>query len=96
MEGKTKNLCAQIPIGLHERVIGEKDARGMTLSEYVTLVLKEYYEGRTNTMQDTKTIAFQVSPELNQRLKNYLTKHGLTQKQFFTDLLEKILSEDGE
>ncbi|MBR2073463.1 MAG: hypothetical protein IJ976_07375, partial [Alistipes sp.] len=34
------------------------------------------------TMNENKTIAFQVSPELNQRLKAYLAKHNLKQAHF--------------
>ena len=42
---QTKNLCAQIPITLHTRVRQEQEKSGKTLSEYITEVLSEYYEG---------------------------------------------------
>lgn len=31
----TKNLCAQIPIDLHERVSEERERLGQTTSEYI-------------------------------------------------------------
>ena len=71
MEG-TRNLCAQIPISLHDKVREEKEALGLSLNEYVTKILKEYYEGGKITMAQTKTLAFQISEELDQRLKNFL------------------------
>ena len=33
---ETKNLCAQIPILLHERVSEEWERLGQTISEYIT------------------------------------------------------------
>ena len=33
-EGKTKNLCAQIPEELHSKVSAERERSGQTLSQY--------------------------------------------------------------
>lgn len=41
----TRNLCAQIPIYLHDRVREERESLGQSLSEYVTQILKEHFEG---------------------------------------------------
>ena len=38
----TKNLCAQIPIDLHERVSEERERLGQTTSEYITNLIQEY------------------------------------------------------
>lgn len=46
---ETRNLCAQIPIYLHDKVREEKDALGLALSEYVTKILKEHFEGGRKT-----------------------------------------------
>ena len=40
----TKNLCAQIPIDLHERVSEERERLGQTTSEYITYLIQEYYD----------------------------------------------------
>ena len=45
-------------------------------------------------MNENKTIAFQVSPELNQRLKAYLAKHNLKQAHFIIGLIENALNND--
>ena len=41
----TRNLCAQIPISLHDRVREERESLGQSLSEYVTQILREHFEG---------------------------------------------------
>lgn len=94
---ETKNLCAHIPISLHERVRAEQEMSGMCLSEYVTKLITEYYE-RTGekTMADTRTMAIQISEELFGRLKEHLKTTGISQKQFIIMLIEKALDEDAE
>ena len=39
----TKNLCAQIPIDLHERVSEEREWLGQTTSEYIANLIQDYY-----------------------------------------------------
>ena len=93
----TRNLCAQIPISLHDKVREEKEALGLSLNEYVTKLLKEYYEGGKNNMAQTKTLAFQISEELDQRLKNFLaaekerTGKKISQREFVVGLIEQAL-----
>ena len=45
---ETKNLCAQVPISLHNRVTEAKEALGQTTAEYITNLLTEYYEMKEN------------------------------------------------
>ena len=92
-----KNLCAMIPADLHAKVIAEKEQLALsTLGEYVELVLKEHFEGGKITMAETKTLAFKITEELDQRLKNFIAaekKHGrkITQKEFVIGLIEQAL-----
>ena len=44
----TKNLCAQIPTGLHDRVSRAKDQAGLTTAQYITNLLTEYFEMKEN------------------------------------------------
>lgn len=46
----TKNLCAQIPIDLHERVSEERERLGQTTSEYIVNLIQDYY----NMMENQK------------------------------------------
>ena len=96
--GAKKNLCGMIPEELHARAVAEKEQLGLkTLGEYVELILKEHFEGGI-TMAATKTLAFQITEELDQRLKNFIAaekKHGrkITQKEFVIGLIEQALAE---
>ena len=63
----TRNLCAQIPVSLHDRVREERESLGQSLSEYVTQILREHFEGGKPIMTATKTLAFQIPEELDLR-----------------------------
>ena len=75
---ETKNLCAQIPIPLHERVSEERERLGQTTSEYITQLIQEYYNMRENQKggndmtEKNRTMAFQIPEELFQRIKRHL------------------------
>ena len=98
MEAK-KNLCAMIPADLHAKVIAEKEQMELrTLAEYVERILRERFEGGKMKMAGTKTLAFQISEELDQRLKNFIAaekKCGrkISQKEFVIGLIEQALAE---
>ena len=97
MTEKKVNLCAQIPADLHARVTQEKESSGKSLSEYITELLTQYYEGGKNIMNKERTMAFQISEELFQRLKDYLTAESqrtgkkISQKEFVIGLIEQAL-----
>ena len=95
----TRNLCAQIPIDLHTKVMAEKNALGQALSEYITNILNEHFEGGNKTMAitATKTLAFQIPEELDQRIKNFLaaekerTGKKVSQREFVVGLIIQAL-----
>lgn len=95
-----KNLCAQVPISLHNRVTEAKETLGQTTAEYITNLLTEYYEMKENggnavmTNGKNRTMAFQISEELFQRIKTHLDRESarlgrkVTQREF---VLEAII-----
>ena len=88
MEGK-KNLCAMIPAELHARIMAEKEEMKLgTLAEYVERIFAEHFEGG-NDMQTERTLAVKISAELFDRLKEYLEKNHLKQKDFITQLISR-------
>lgn len=92
MEERKKNLCAMIPESLHMKVREEQEAWEVTLSEYVEKVLHEHFEkGEKEMANGTRTLAFQVSEELFQRLKIHLKKTGQSQKEFVIGLIEEAI-----
>ena len=95
MEGK-KNLCAMISTDLHGKIMAEKEQLKLnTLAEYVERIFAEHFEGG-NDMQTERTLAVKISAELFDRLKEYLEKNHLKQKDFITQLLQQALDDAEE
>lgn len=98
MAEQTKNLCAQIPIALHEKVRSRQQESGKNLNEYVTWLITKFYEtekGRIN-MDNTRTLAVQLDAELFDRLDEYLKRRRLKKRAFITELIRKALDEAGD
>jgi len=75
----TRNLCAQIPIALHDQVSEAREQAGLTTAQYITNLLTEYFEMKKNggnkvMANNTRTLAFQISEELFQRIKAHLER----------------------
>ena len=79
----TKNLCAQIPIDLHERVSEERERLGQTTSEYITNLIQDYYnmmknqKGGIQMTEKGRTMAFQIPEELFQRIKRHMERETI-------------------
>ena len=93
-----KNLCAQIDTALHMRVRQEQERSGQTLSEFVEQLITDYYKMKEGTKMtgDMRTMAIQLPEELFERLKAYLKRNNLKQKQFIIGLIEDALEQDEE
>ena len=100
---ETKNLCAQISLDLHQKISEAREAAGLTTAQYITELLTEYFKMKENggnitmTNNNTRTLAFQISEELFQRIKAHLeretarTGRKLTQREFVLGLIEEAL-----
>ena len=93
-----KNLCAQIDTALHARVRLEQEQSGKTLSEFVEQLITDYYKMKEGTKMtgDMRTMAIQLPEELFERLKAYLKRNNLRQKQFIIGLIEDALEQEEE
>ena len=93
-----KNLCAMIPADLHARVRLEQEQSGKTLSEFVEQLITDYYKMKEGTKMtgDMRTMAIQLPEELFERLKAYLKRNNLKQKQFIIGLIEDALEQEEE
>ena len=88
-----KNLCAMIPESLHLQVRTEQEKMELKLSEYVEMIIKEHFEKGEKVMASgTRTLAFQVSEELFNRIKEHLKTTGLSRKDFVIGLIEQALT----
>ena len=97
MAEEKRNLCAQVPISLHSRVRQEQEESGQTLSEYMTQLITEFYhmkENQGNMNTETRTVAFQVPPELFEEFKAYLQRNHIKQKEFFLACIQRALADE--
>ena len=99
---ETKGVTCKIPLELHNRISEEIRETESTMSKFIEMIIQEHYEkGAGKVMAKGRTLAFQVSEELFQRVKEYLERfekvhhRRLTQKEFIIGLIEQAL-EDAE
>ena len=99
---ETKGITCRIPLALHQKITEEMRAQGITVGQFIEQIIHKHYEKGELTMAKTRTMAFQISEELFQRIKEYLTRfeqvygRRLTQKEFVLSLIENALEEADE
>ncbi len=99
---ETKGVTCKIPLDLHNRITEEIRQNESTMSKFIEQIILEHYEKGAITMGKTRTMAFQVSEELFQQIKDYLARYEqvyhrkLTQKEFVISLIEQALEEADE
>ena len=99
---ETKGVTCKIPLDLHNRITEEIKQNESTMSKFIEQIILEHYAKGVTTMGKTRTMAFQVSEELFQQIKDYLARYEqtyhrkLTQKEFVIGLIEQALEEADE
>ena len=100
---ETKGVTCKIPLDLHNQISEEIRETESTMSKFIEMIIREHYEkGANRIMEKGRTLAFQVSEELFQRVKEYLENYEknyhrrLTQKEFVISLIEQALEEAEE
>ena len=99
---ETKGLTCKIPLELHDRITAEIRQNESTMSKFIEQIILEHYAKGVTTMGKTRTMAFQVSEELFQQIKEYLARYEqtyhrrLSQKEFVIGLIEQALAEADE
>lgn len=100
---ETKGITCKIPLELHNRASEEIRETDSSMSKFIEQVITEHFEkGAATMMGKGRTLAFQVSEELFQRVKAYLAEYEnaygrrLTQRDFVVGLIEQALEEADE
>ena len=98
-DGVKKGITVKVDAGLHAEVSAYIREHGMTMSEFVARALDnelhpKITEKEGNNMANTRTVAFQVPEEMFQRIKDYLQRNNMTQKQFLLGLIERELDRE--
>ena len=101
-DAEKKGLTVKIDADLHAEVRQYLEAHEMTMAEFVTMALQDELHPKINmkegiTMEKTRTLAFQIPEELYLRIKDYLQRNNMTQRQFVIGLIEdELLREQDE
>ena len=69
---ETKGVTCKIPLDLHNRITEEIKQNESTMSKFIEQIILEHYAKGVTNMGKTRTMAFQVSEELFQQIKDYL------------------------
>ena len=97
-----KGITCKIPLKLHNRISDEIRESESTMGKFIEMIINEHYTKEENNMSKGRTLAFQVSEEFFQRIKDYLARYEevfgrkLSQRQFVIDLIEQALEEADE
>lgn len=92
-----KGITVKVDAGLHAEVKEYIESHGMTMAEFVSLALQDELHPKFKTKDDMgnmRTLAFQVPDDLFRRIKDYLQRNNMTQKEFIIGLIETELERD--
>ena len=94
-----KGVTVKIDAELHAEVRQYVEDHEMTMAEFVTLALQDELHPKLNIKEDKnmgnmRTLAFQVPEELFQKIKDYLQRNNMTQKEFVIGLIESGIERD--
>ena len=87
-----KGITVKVDAELHAEVRRYLEAHEMTMGDFVSLALQNELHPKNNIREDKnmgnmRTMAFQVPEELFQKIKDYLQRNNMTQKQFVIGLI---------
>ncbi len=94
-----KGITVKIDADLHAEVRKYIEQHGMTMAEFITLAVDnelhpKHQNKEEKNMGNMRTMAFQVPEELFQRIKGYLQRNNMSQKQFVLGLIETELDRE--
>lgn len=97
--GEMKGITVRIDADLHAEIKAYLEAHEMTMGEFIALAAEDelhpkIQEKESKSMENMRTLAFQVPEYLFQRIKDYLRRNSMTQKQFVIGLIEDELERD--
>lgn len=94
-----KGITVKVDAELHAEVKRYIEEHEMTMGDFVALALQNELHPKLNiqegkTMGNMRTMAFQVPEELFQKIKDYLQRNNMTQKEFVIGLIENEIERD--
>ena len=100
MADEKKGITVKIDADLHAEIREYLERHeGMTMAEFITLAVDDELHPKIqqkegNNMGNMRTMAFQVPEELFRRIKDYLHRNNMSQKEFVLGLIETELDRE--
>ena len=100
MADDKKGITVKIDADLHAEIKEYLERHeGMTMAEFITLAVDDelhlkIQQKEGKNMGNMRTMAFQVPEELFQRIKDYLHRNNMSQKEFVLGLIETELDRE--
>ena len=100
MADEKKGITVKIDADLHAKIREYLERHeGMTMAEFITLAVDDELHPKIQqkegkNMGNMRTMAFQVPEELFQRIKDYLHRNNISQKEFVLGLIETELDRE--
>lgn len=100
MADEKKGITVKIDAALHAEIreyLGRHE--GMTMAEFITLAADDELHPKIQqkegkNMGNMRTMAFQVPEDMFQRIKDYLQRNNMSQKEFILGLIETELDRE--
>ena len=100
MSNEKKGITVKVDPDLHAEIKQYIESQGMTMAEFIEkaayneLHPKFNNNMEENNMEKMRTLAFQVPEDLFQKVKDYLQRNNISQKQFVIGLIEREIDRD--
>lgn len=100
MADEKKGITVKIDADLHAEIKEYLERHeGMTMAEFITLAVDDELHPKIQlkeekNMGNMRTMAFQVPEELFQRIKDYLHRNNMSQKEFVLGLIKTELDRE--
>lgn len=98
-EDNKKGITVKVDADLHAQIKEYIESRGMTMADFITAACDGFLhpkiqEKDEKQVENMRTVAFQVPESLFQRIKDYLHRNNMTQRQFLLGLIENELERE--
>ena len=99
MAEEKKGITVKIDADLHAEVKAYVESQGLTMAEFVSKALDDELHPKMTitggtTMEKMRTMAFQVPEDLFHKIKDYLNRNHMTQKDFVIGLITREIDRD--
>lgn len=92
-----KGITVKIDADLHAQVRKYMESHSMTMADFIAAACNDLLHPKIKeekNMENMRTVAFQVPEPLFQRIKDYLHRNNMTQRQFLLGLIETELDRE--